>query len=272
MWLNGEEIGSPEALVSRYREITSDLSMCCMLKLSLFAYVNLCALMMWENALAYKFNLSRIATVIVAMWSTEEKPYDELCSEMFDGLTIYAGESWNGTETEKEKFLQCMKASKPKKSKDTGEHEWGYLTYAEAKVLLEQQKNSAREEEECNFFKHLERLLLMCEKLAIKGKATVAELQHQRQLLEDYKDGVKVLKKVREELEKKREEDISIKKFVDLGESIEKFLEKGHYHVGNVRSEEINRKSIKYLLWLYYYRKIYNAQNGEHEEEKTNES
>lgn len=272
VWLSGEEIGCPEALVSRYREITSDLSMCCMLKLSLFAYVNLCALMMWENVLVYKFNLSRMATVIEAMWGTEGKSYNDLCGEIFDDLAIYAGENWQGEETEKKKFLQCMKDSKPKKSKDTGEREWDYLTYAEAKVLLEQQKKSAREEEVCNFFKHLERLLLMCEKLAIKGKDTVAELQHQWQLLEDYRDGVKVLKKVQEELEKKREEDISIKKFVDLGESIEKFLEKEHYHVGNVRSEEINRKSMKYLLWLYYYRKIYNAQNGEHEEEKTNES
>ena len=265
VWLNGMEIGSPEDLVSSYREITSDLSMCCMLDLSLFAYVNLCALMMWKEMLVCEFNLSRMVIVIHVMWSTEEKTYNDLCSEMFDNLIVYAGENWRGTEAGKKDFLQCMKTKKPKKSKATGEREWDYLTYDEAKRILEREKGTAREEEVCNFVKHLEWLLLLCEKLAIKGKDAMKKLESQTQLLKDYKAGVEALQKVREELDPKRNKVNSIQKFEELRRLIKEFLKKEHYHVGNVRSEKINKASMDYLLWLYYCRKFHNARSGDEE-------
>lgn len=261
--LSEKEIGSPEVLVSRYREITSDISMCCMLRLSLFGYINLCALMMWEEVLVYKFNLTRMVTVICAMYN-EEKSYDDLCVEMFDDLVAYAGKNWKGSEKGKKDFLQCMESEKPAKGEMT------YSTYNGAKKILTQEKKSAQNEDVCSFLKHLRQIFLMCEKLAVKGKDTAKELEEDPKLLADYKNGVNVLRRVREILDQKNNQDTSIKKFVDLGNLINKFLKEEHYHVGNVRNKEINRASMNYLLWLYYCRKIHNAQSKACEEVETN--
>lgn len=257
VWLSKEDWGMPDVLISRYREITSDISMCCILKLSLFGYVNLCTLVMWREILEGQFNISRMATVIYVMGtvSEEDVSYGELCNRIFQDLISYAEENWMGSERGRENFIQSTVSQMPIKN------DGNYLVYEDAEEILKQEKEMAEGKQEQDFFRHLELLLQFFEKITMKGYGYVQELRESTALLEDYRRGAKTLQKVRKAIEGERDQNVSIKKWLDMSDSISHYLENTHYQVGSVREEEINSKSMNYLLWLYYCRRMNNARN-----------
>ena len=90
------------------------------------------------------------------------------------------------------------------------------------------------------------------------GLYYIEELLANEKLWEDYYKGSIYLKRIRHDLE--LEEDGFIKELIEICVKDAEYLGKYHYKTGVVKEADLNKKSIEFLLRLYYSRKLGNAQ------------
>lgn len=268
-------------LIEKYREITSDIFVCCTMGLSPFGYLNLVSLIIPEAELYYKFNMERITTVLYVTnyskdWNIENaiSNYNGVCRKILAEIKQYVLELLQEGAA-KERIVSGFEDAESRWDKEIELQKYVYFAdlhrvlkeeeEGEEKKEKEKEKKEEESGREVQKLRHLRKLMRVLENVQFKGAFYVRLLEEDCELKEDYLRGVEEIRKVRAKSDSTNVKVVG--EMVRLGEKNAEYLKRKHYRTGTVEDAELNSMSIETLLRLYYIRKIRNARKdalGEH--------
>lgn len=258
-----------ERRVDIYRETTADMSMYIFMHISLFAYLNLVTQMIQDDSLFnMENNFIRIMNIAYIMEGNKEDSDPHVICEssynsLFEDLKAYCIEHLNNTISNQIQDLlaKCRWGSS---NNDIEEN----LNMA-IDLLHGQTEKPETDKNSQKILRHIAKLCrLISEILTYKGTYVLSLLKEDNAILDDHQNGAKKLRTIRNNVVNKNVP--AIRQMLDLGERNAWYLQKFHYKTGEVRDEELNETSIKFLLRQYYSQKLTLA--GIDGEEVTDES
>lgn len=245
-------------VVSKYREITSDIAMYSMMNLSPFEYIKLMTTILPEDDLINRFSIDRMVTVITVMGSTESK-FVDICKlfqqceqEIVNKLRMFCD---NLQEI-------SIRESVIKELDDVIEriiNEQEVNTYIDISPIIkniEGLKDSVTKED-TEVFGSILKIVKVLERLLLDNVYYILELCGNEVLLKDYRKGASKMRGIITEID--QNSGPSMTKIKDMCNSSRKYISERHYKTGCVNDEQLNAKSIEFLLDLYYKRKIRNS-------------
>lgn len=250
--------GYIDNVISKYREVTSDIAMYAMMNLSPFEYVKLMTTILAEDDILNTFSIDRIITVISVMESTDNEA-EKLCETFW--------------QKEKEvveklkKFCENLKGDVLQESVKKGldrvltEMTKEGNTYSDIDILttikeVEQTKDN-RISADDEILSCIIKILKVLDRLLFTNVYYIGELCRNSFLLNDYREGAAQLNGIMEKIDK--DNDLSMTKIKKMCDSSKGFISKKHYKTGEVKDSQFNAESIEFLLDLYYKRKIRNS-------------
>lgn len=251
--MNELDMGEVPNKFEIYRETTSDIFMCCMMKLSAFGYLNLTALIIPEGRLNYGANLQRITYVIHVLERNSlesiRHTHMEICKSLWGQVEqYYYCHLKKGTYRDIEEQFCWIKTTDYKDSS-------GILA-----VIEETSGHCGRESREKYVLKHIARMVELLQAFKDDGIYYMAELQDDEELWQDLEYGAEFLEDIRKDME--QSPDAFIKELVNICDQNAEYLNTQHYKTGVMDNIELNRTSIEFVLKLYYSRKIASARTN----------
>lgn len=259
---SADDAGVLDRVLENYREITSDIFMRSIMELSSFGYLNLITLVIPEQDFYGEKNLYRIVTVIFIMseeFRTKRKADIEIywgeCRTMIADLTDRCMDFCQQKQTP-----DAIQRELAQIKEDCLKCEDGYAMCDSLDQLLTQlslwkETEKCRSEQE--HIEHMKKITKLLKRMVQDGAWCVDRLGEDAKLMQDYMNGVRVLKEARKKMEKKN--DPFIEKLFILCKKSKDYLEQKHYKTGKVKDAFLNGESIEFLLRAYYSRKIKNA-------------
>ncbi|MCM1040606.1 MAG: hypothetical protein NC434_14910 [Ruminococcus sp.] len=257
--------------ISLYREITSDIFMCCVMGLSPFAYLNVIVTNMWRTDLLINENtMKRIICVILTMEIRDEdckaekalKKYTMTCVELLNriGTEIkeYMPKEYEGYEDIYLKISEELSKYDDKDSMRTDKCKEALETFRQNMEM-----QYGYQDDLCI---KIDKMLLVCKGLIDKGEHYINQLYRDDEypqvcdrefLKEDYDTAWQMLSVFRE----KMKNDAKMAQLDNLYHQIADYLER-LYETGRVTDSNLNRESIRFLLKMFYNCKFQYAESG----------
>lgn len=264
-----EDMEAASASISTYREITSDIFMCCVMGLSPFAYINVIVTNMWRGDLIMSYDtmetIERVITVILAIGISDKdnnkeqalKEYNEVCMEILDKT----GDEIREHVPEECETFQNLSLEIRKALQEDGSAQEQMEALEQFRKNMETKYNY-----KSDFHLKIDKILLVYRFLIYEGETYIDKFYKDDQypqacewefLKQDYDKACKVLKKFRE----KMKDDVKMAQLDRLHGKISVYLNR-LYETGKVLDGDLNRKAIEYLLKMYYNYKFHHAGGG----------
>lgn len=248
-----EDVHEAGQRIGIYREITSDIFMCCVMNLSVFSYLNIVVTNMWAmDVVTNPGAVERIITVsfiIAAAGESEKKQalerYKAACIQVLETLE---DEVKRILPEERESFRAVVNGAAIFLDDDKIKNTYN----GELEIFRRQLVDKYGYKDDILI--KVDKMLQICDVLFEKGEICIEQLYERDYLKEDYFRGYKILSAFREEMKT----DNKMKRLRSLNDSISAYLER-LYETGKVRDAELNRKSVEFLLRMYYNYKFRNA-------------
>lgn len=265
------DLETPSRSISTYREITSDIFMCCVMGLSPFAYLNVIVTNMWRADLIMDVDtIERIITVILTIGISDKglesgqvlKGYNEICLKVLDRVGIeikeYLPEKY-------EEFHEIVLDIEEELGKYDDEPD---IRIVECKNRLEDFRYDMEKQYEYknDLYIKIDKMLLVCRALINEGEQYIEQLYGDARysqlcrklfLKQDYDMARSVLSEFRE----KMKDDFNMAQLYRLHHKIADYLER-LYETGKVTDGGLNREGIEFLLKMFYSYKFQHAESG----------
>ena len=111
-------------------------------------------------------------------------------------------------------------------------------------------------DEDAEVFSLVTKITKALERLLLDNVNCILVLCESETLLKDYRKGASQMRKIMASIDIN---DFSAEKIKEMCNSSRQFFCERHYKTGYVNDEDLNKKSIEFLLDLYYKRKIRNS-------------
>lgn len=255
--LGEKDIKEAQDKIGMYREITSDIFMCCVMDLNPFSYLHVVVTNMWRNDLIDNpIMIERIISVIFVI-SVEDDARRVRAVKKFNGACLQLlrdleGEIDRALPEVVLEFKNIVSAVSDSFNDTNGKNI--YTNYLE-KFRRDLVKKHNYKNDLCI---KIDKLLLICDTLIREGDSYIDQLYERSYLRKDYFKAYKVLNTFRE----KMSDDPEMAQLKGLNADISKYLGR-LYETGKVRSDVVNRQGIEFLLRMYYNYKFRNAGDQE---------
>lgn len=244
-------------VVSKYREVTSDIAMYSMMDLSPFEYIKLMTTILPEDDLMNMFSVDRMVTVIAVMEDTSLKAED-ICTtfQKKEGEIVKKLQKFCDN-LQKVNFREKVKAELEKIIIEivNVQNSSAYIDISIVMENLEKLKDEVTDED-AEVFSFIAKIAKVLERLLLNNVNYILELCENETLLEDYRKGASKMRGIMRAI---NVNDFSAKKIKEMCKSSRKYISEKHYKTGSVKDESLNADSIEFLLHLYYKRKIRNS-------------
>lgn len=245
-------------VVSKYREITSDIAMYSMMNLSPFEYIKLMTTILPEDDLMNPFSVDRMVTVIAVMEEDTSLKAEDICTafqekevEIVEKLRKFCD------NLRKVDFREKVKAVLEKIITEIT-HAQNADSYIDISSVIENIEKLKAEvtDEDAEVFSLVTKITKALERLLLDNVNCILVLCESETLLKDYRKGASQMRKIMASIDIN---DFSAEKIKEMCNSSRQFFCERHYKTGYVNDEDLNKKSIEFLLDLYYKRKIRNS-------------
>jgi len=269
--LEEKDLAMPSQSISTYREITSDIFMCCVMGLSPFAYLNVIVTNMWRVDLTMDLDtMERIITVILTIGISDKgidseqvlKKYNTICLDVLDRVGIEIKEYLPEKYEEFHKIVLNIVEELGKYGNESG------IRIDECKKRLEKFRRDMEKQYEYknDLYIKIDKMLLVCRALISEGEQYIEQLYEDAEhpqlcrklfLKQDYDIAWSVLSEFRE----KMKDDFNMEQLDRLHHKIADYLER-LYETGKVTEGGLNREGIEFLLKMFYSYKFQHAESG----------
>lgn len=249
------QLKSIDSVISKYREITSDIAMYVMMNLEPFEYIKLMTTILPEDDLLTIFSADRIITVITVM-QNKNLGVEQMIGAFLQEEIILVKRLQKFCENLKEKeqivkFLEYVADQlQDGKNNDT------CVDILPMIAELEKLKDKITSEDK-EVFSYIIKMVKVIDKLLLRNKYYITLLFENKDLLDDYRNGVETMRNIMEQIDKNKAS--SMIKIKNMCNRSKIYIGKKHYKTGIVNDGQFNKESIDFLLDLYYQRKIRNA-------------
>ena len=270
--LGEKDFETPLQRISTYREVTSDIFMCCVMGLSPFAYLNVIVTNMWRTDLIMNLEtIERIITVILTIGISDNnfeskqalKEYNTICMNVLDRMGVEVKEY---LPEEYEEFNRIFLEIKEELGKYGNEPS---IKIDECKKKLEifRQNMEKKYKYKNDLYIKIDKMLLVCRVLIGEGEQYIDKLYidaeypqvcNKEFLKQDYDTARRVLSEFR----KKMKGDVRMAQLDRMHDKIANYLER-LYETGKVTEGGLNREGIEFLLKMFYNYKLQHAESGE---------
>lgn len=274
--LEEKDLVMPSRSISTYREITSDIFMCCVMGLSPFAYLNVIVTNMWRADLTMDLDtmevdiIERIITVILTIGIPDKrleseqvlKKYNKICLNVLGRLEIEIREYLPEKYEEFHEIVLNIEKELEKYDDEPG------IRIDECKTRLENFRYNMEKQYEYknDLYIKIDKMLLVCRVLIGEGEQYIDQLYIDAEypqvcrkhfLKQDYDIAWNELSNFR----KKMARDFNMAQLDRLHHKIADYLER-LYETGKVTEGDLNREGIEFLLKMFYSYKFQHAESG----------
>lgn len=245
-------------VVSEYREITSDIAMYSMMNLSPFEYIKLMTTILPEDDLMNPFSVERIVTVIAVMEDISFKAED-ICTRFWEKEVEIVKKLYKFCDNlRKADFREKVKVVLKKiiTEIEDVQNVGSYTNISSVMDNIERLKEEVIDED-AEVFSLIAKIAKLLERLLLDNVNYILVLCENETLLNDYRKGASKMRGIITEID--QNSGPSMTKIKDMCNSSRKYISERHYKTGCVNDEQLNAKSIEFLLDLYYKRKIRNS-------------
>lgn len=183
-----DSLESIDDVISKYREITSDIAMYAMMDLEAFEYLKLMTTILPEDDLLTRFTADRIITVITAMQDKDlkiEQMYDAFLQNIIiivEKLQEFCENLENNEE--KEKLIKLLKRITDQLI-DTQDND----TCIDLLSMIAELEEPKEEENDKEIVLHITKMVKIIDNLLLRYKYYITLLFENKVLLEDYRKG-----------------------------------------------------------------------------------
>lgn len=244
-------------VVSKYREITSDIAMYSMMNLSPFEYIKLMTTILPEDDLMNPFSVDRMVTVIAVMEDTSLKAED-ICltfqKKLMETVKMLQRFCSNLREAN---FRKEVKAVLEKIITEimNAQNANSYIDISSVIENIEKLEHEVAGKD-AEVFSLIVKIAKVLERLLLDHVNYILVLCENETLLKDYRKGALHMRGIMASI---NENDFSAKKIREMCNSSRQYIGKKHFKTGSVKDKQLNADSIEFLLNLYYKRKIRNS-------------
>lgn len=262
-------------MICEYREETADLFMCNAMNLKPFAYMNILAVN-WPNDLELpEAYFNRSLDVLIFQWCLKKgeagqvypdyRRFQEISVEILNKLKEEIS-CILGVLTEKGKIVEDLNLNGDLVFYWDGDSEAEVISVLDNAdklldlcIRMEEAIKEQKENMESQLLKSYEIICRMMQQLIEYSKERFDYLEEYSELRMDYITGVKELESLNKKMCKSR--DLTVRELGKFCKEISKFLDNPYQQFQNKKKyARLNKKSIEFLIHMYYINKRRNAQ------------
>lgn len=253
------EFGYIDSVISKYREITSDIAMYSMMDLTPFQYIKIMTTILSKDDVLNWFSVDRVITVISVMECVDEnedkmnRKFKEKEKIVVDDLGKFCEnmQASFGDKTIINRLKEILNKIKVKMNEATS---IGCSLDISEEVKAVEKIRDAAGSQERQILVCITKIVSTLERLWNNSSYYIHDLIENEFLLDDYRRGADEIGKVMN-----KEFVTAPKSFYKMSKMCRDYIGKKHYKTGMIIDNDLNIACIDFMLELYYERKIRNS-------------